>query len=182
MITNFPLLLWLPLSLKFHLHLHQLTFPFVILKFVILTSVLIQECLKIAVANILCSLPVWYLALTLCSWPSWQKRSTNWSPKRFNWSLILFLWISASNAILLVIHLLIFQLSHPILHLLPHVVTILKSDALKWTTYTPPISYGLPNVNCSIILSHFKMKGSLGMILSAVTFTETFSFPSKFPL
>ena len=100
--------------------------------------------------------------------PSWQKRSTSWLPKRFNRSLILSLHVSELNAILPVICSPIFQLSHLILHLLPHAVAIPKNNALKWMTYTPPISYGLPKVNYSIILSPFRMKASLGMILSMV--------------
>ena len=144
MITNFPHLLWLLLSLKFHLHLLWLTFLFVILKLAILTSVLIWECLKTTITNTLHGLPVWYLAMTPHLWPLRQKRSTSWLPKRFNKSLILSLHVSELNAILLVIRSPIFQLSHLILHLSPHVIAIPKSDMLKWMTYTPPISYGLP--------------------------------------
>ena len=128
---NFPFLLWLPLSLKFHLCLLQLKFPFVILKLAILTSVLIWECLKTAITNTLCSPPVQYLALMLHSWPSWQKRSISRSPERFDQSLILSPCIFTLNTILPAICLLVFPLSHRILHLSPHVVTTPKSVTLK---------------------------------------------------
>ena len=182
MIINFPILLQLSLSLKYRLHLLRLTFPFVILKLAILTSVLIQECIKTTITNTLYGLLVRYLAMMPHSQPLWQKRSTSQSPERFNQSLILSLHVSASNAILLVIHSPIFQLFHPILHPSPRAVATLKSDAQKWTTYTPPTSYGLLNANYSIISSLFRMKASLGTIPSAVIFAKTSSPPSKFPL
>ena len=182
MITNFPILLRLSLSLKYHLCLLQLTFPFVILRLAILTRVLIQECLKTAIANTLCSLLVCYLATTPRLQPLWQKRSTSQLPERFDRSLILSLCISASNAISLAIHSLISQHFHRILRRSPHVVATPKSDALKWTTYIPPISFGLLSANYYIISSPFKMKASLGTIPSAVTSAKTSSPPSKFPL
>ena len=181
MITNCPILLQLSLSLKYRLCILRLTFPFVILKLAILTSVLIRECLKTTIMNTLYGLPVWYLATMPRSRPSWQKRSTSRSPERFDRSLILSLHVSASNAILPVICLPTFHLSHPILHHFPHAVTIPKSDMVKWMTYTPLISYGLPNSNYSIILSPFRMKALLGTIPSVVTFAKTSSLPSKFP-
>ena len=180
--TNFPILLQLLLSLKYRLHLLRLTFPFVILKLAILTSVLIQESIKTTIANTLYGLHVQYLATTPRSQPLRRKRSTSWSPERFNRSLILSLCVFALNAILLVIRSPTFQLFHPILHPSPHVVTTLKSDVQKWTTYTPLTSYGLPSVNYYTILSPFKMKASLGTIPSAVTFAKTSSPPSEFPL
>ena len=114
--TNFPILLQLSLSLKYRLRLLRLTFPFVIMKLVILTSVLIQESIKTAIANTLYGLHVQYLATTPCSQPLRRKRSTSWSPERFDRSLILSLRVFASNAILLVIRSPTFQLFHPILH------------------------------------------------------------------
>ena len=184
MITNFLILLQLSLSLKYCLRLLQLTFPFVILKLVILTSVLIQECLKTAIANTLYGLLVQYLATMPRSQPLWRKRSTSWLPERFDRSLILSLCVFALNTILLAIRSPIFQLFHPILCPSPRVVATLKSDVQKWTTYTPPTSYGLPNANYSIISSPFRMKASLGTIPSVVIFTKTSSppSPSKFLL
>ena len=61
-------------------------------------------------------------------------------------------------------------------------VAIPRSDTWKWMNYTPPNFYSLPNMIYSNTLSHFRMKGSLGMILSMVTFAKTSSLPSKFPL
>ena len=180
--TNFPILLQLLLSPKYCLRLLRLTFPFVILKLAILTSVLIQESIKTAITNTLYGLRVRYLATTPRSQPLRRKRSMSRSPKRFDRSLILSLRVFASNAILLAIRLLTFQLFHPILHPSPHAVTTLKSDAQKWTTYTPLTSYGLLSVNYYTISSPFKMKALLGTILSVVTFVKTSSPPSKFPL
>ena len=102
--------------------------------------------------------------------------------ERFDRSLILSLCASASNAILSAIRSLIFQLSHPILHPSPRAVATLKSNAQKWTTYTPPTSYGLLSANYYIISSPFKTKASLGTIPSAVIFMKTSSPPSKSPL
>ena len=64
----------------------------------------------------------------------------------------------------------------------PCTVATLKSDVQKWTTYTPPISYGLPNTNYSIILSPFRTKASLGTIPSTVIFAKISSPLLKFPL
>ena len=182
MITNCPILLQLSLSLKYRLRILQLTFPFVILKPAILTSVLTRECLKTTIANILYGLLVRYLATTPRFQPLRLKRSTSRSPKRFDRSLILSLRVFASNAILSAIRSPIFQRFHPILHPSPRAVTTLKSDAQKWTTYIPPTSYGLQSANYYIILSLFKTKASLGTIPSAVTFAKTSFPPSKFPL
>ena len=182
MITNCPILLQLLLSLKYRLRILRLTFPFVILKLAILTSVLIRECLKTAIVNILYGLLVRYLATTPRSQPLRLKRSTSRSPERFDRSLILSLRASASNEILSAIHSPIFQLSHPILHPSPQLDAILKSDVQKWTTYIPPTSYGLQSANYYIISSPFKTKASLGMIPSADIFAKTSSPPSKFPL
>ena len=180
--TNFPILLQLSLSPKHHLRLLRLTFPFVILKLAILTSVLIQESIKTAIANTLYGLHVQYLATTPRSQPLRRKRSTSRSPERFDRSLILSLRVFASNAILLAIRSPTFQLFHPILHPSPRAVATLKSNMQKWTTYTPPTSYGLPSMNYYTISSSFKTKASPGTIPSAVTFTKTSSPPSKFPL
>ena len=182
MITNCPILLQLLLPLKYRLRILRLTFPFVILKLVILTSVLTRECLKTAIANILYGLLVRYLATTPRSQHLRLKRSTSRSPERFNRSLILSLRVFASNAILSAIRSLIFQLFHPILHPSPRAVATLKSNAQKWTIYIPLTSYGLQSANYSIISSPFKTKASLGTTPSAVTFAKTSSPPSKSPL
>ena len=179
MITNCPILLQLSLPPKYRLRILRLTFRFVILKLAILTSVLIRECLKTAIANNRCCLLVQYLATTPRSQPLRLKRSTSRSPERFDRSLILSLRASASNEILSAIRSPIFQLSHPILHPSPRTVAILKSDAQKWTAYTPPTSYGLQSANYYIISSPFKTKASLGTIPSAVTLAKTSSPPSK---
>ena len=180
--TNFPIILQSSPSPKYRLRLLQLTFPFVILKLAILTSVLIRECLKTAIANNRYCLLVRYLATTPRSQPLRLKRSTSQSPERFDQSLILSLRVFALNAILSAIHSPIFQLFHPILHPSPRAVATLKSDAQKWMIYIPPTSYGLQSANCSIISSPFKTKASLGTILSAVTFVKTSSPPLKFLL
>ena len=173
--TNFPIILQSSPSPKYCLRLLRLTFPFVILKLAILTSVLIRECLKTAIGNNRYCLLVRYLATTPRSQPLRLKRSTSQSPERFDRSLILSLRVFALNAILSAIRSPIFQLFHPILHPSPHTVATLKSDAQKWTIYIPPTSYGLQSANYSIISSSFKTKASLGTILSTVTFAKTSS-------
>ena len=180
--TNFPIILQSSPSPKYRLRLPRLTFPFVILKLAILTSVLIRECLKTAIVNNRYCLLVRYLATTPRSQPLRLKRSTSRSPERSDQSLILSLRIFASNAILSAIRSPIFQLFYPILHPSSRAVATLKSDAQKWTTYIPPTSYGLQSANYYIILSLFKMKASLGTIPSTVTFAKTSFPPSKFPL
>ena len=180
--TIFPIILQSSPSPKYRLRLLRLTFPFVILKLAILTSVLIRECLKTAIANTLYGLHVQYPATMPHSQPLQRKRSTSWSPERFDQSLILSLRVFASNAILSAIRSPTFQLFHPILHPSHHAVATLKSDVQKWTTYIPPTSYGLQSANYYIISSPFKTKASLGTIPSAVIFVKTSSPPLKFPL
>ena len=74
------------------------------------------------------------------------------------------------------------QLFHPILHPLQRVVATLKNDVQKWTTYTPPTSYGLLSANYYIISSPFKTKASLGTIPSVDIFAKTSSPPIEIPV